>query len=239
MSTPRGPTLKELAQQALSSTMGGYDLLAPRFEQTPFRTPDSVLKALTPILEVRGPFARGLDLCCGTGAGLSLLRAHCTELSVGLDFSAGMLAQADARLKAEPGGPYALVRADVNAIPLGEGFDLVTCHGAFGHIREEDEPSFVKRVKALLRPGGQFVFYTGEPPSPLNPGFWLAHGFNAVMRVRNALIDPPFLMYYLTFMRPRAQALLEAEGFFVEVVRNVAPPPFHPLVLVIATRGKP
>ena len=38
-----GPTLLDLAQQAWSSTDHGYDLLAPRFDHTPFRTPDDVV----------------------------------------------------------------------------------------------------------------------------------------------------------------------------------------------------
>ena len=41
---PQGPTLRELAVQALSSVPRGYDLLAPKFDYTPFRTPDPVLR---------------------------------------------------------------------------------------------------------------------------------------------------------------------------------------------------
>ncbi len=43
--SPRGPSVRELAVQALSSVEGGYDLLAPKFDHTPFRTPDDVLDA--------------------------------------------------------------------------------------------------------------------------------------------------------------------------------------------------
>ena len=43
MFDPEGPTLFELARQALSSTEHGYDLLAPKFDVTPFRTPDAIL----------------------------------------------------------------------------------------------------------------------------------------------------------------------------------------------------
>jgi hypothetical protein len=39
MFSPQGPSLRELAMQALSSVEGGYDLLAPKFDHTPFRTP--------------------------------------------------------------------------------------------------------------------------------------------------------------------------------------------------------
>ena len=62
-----GPTFLELARQALSSTQRGYDLLAPKFDRTPFRTPDEILAAMVAAL---GPSGRALDLCCGTGADL-------------------------------------------------------------------------------------------------------------------------------------------------------------------------
>src|SRR5437764_10956724 len=88
---PRGPSFFELAVQALSSTERGYDLLAPKFDFTPFRTPDCVLQAARSHLERLGPWRAGLDICCGTGAGVQLLRPLCHERVVGLDFSRGML----------------------------------------------------------------------------------------------------------------------------------------------------
>ena len=66
--------MRELAIQALSSVEGGYDLLAPKFDHTPVRTPDGVLDATAGALRPLGPFGRGLDVCCGTGAGMRVLR---------------------------------------------------------------------------------------------------------------------------------------------------------------------
>ncbi|MCM2386961.1 SAM-dependent methyltransferase, partial [Streptomyces sp. CWNU-1] len=43
MFTSSGPTFRELTVQALSSIERGYDLLAPKFDATPFRTPDRLL----------------------------------------------------------------------------------------------------------------------------------------------------------------------------------------------------
>ena len=51
MFSPGGPTFRELMQQALASTERGYDLLAPKFDLTPFRTglglPAALLGATT------------------------------------------------------------------------------------------------------------------------------------------------------------------------------------------------
>ena len=87
---PEGPTFCELARQALSSTERGYDLLAPKFEFTPFRTPDTLLRPIASLLGAEGSLQSGLDLCCGTGAGLDLLRAYCPVV-VGIDFRQGVI----------------------------------------------------------------------------------------------------------------------------------------------------
>lgn len=110
MFTPQGPTLRELGVQALSSVEHGYDLLAPKFDHTPFRTPDSILDDVARALAPIGPFDRGLDLCCGTGAGMEVLRELCRVGVTGVDISAGMLA-----VGREPTGAGQPNRTDADA----------------------------------------------------------------------------------------------------------------------------
>src|SRR5947208_12141605 len=71
---PSGRTFLELAQQCLSSTERGYDLLAPKFDVTPFRTPDEVLDGLAKYLGPPQSIDAALDICCGTGAAIRILR---------------------------------------------------------------------------------------------------------------------------------------------------------------------
>ncbi|MCZ9345836.1 methyltransferase domain-containing protein, partial [Streptomyces sp. TRM76130] len=79
-----------------------------------------------------GPFDAGLDLCCGTGAGMDVLARLCRGSATGVDFSAGMLEVA--RRPVRPTGPeVSWVRADARALPFTEAFDLVVSFGAFGH----------------------------------------------------------------------------------------------------------
>src|SRR5271155_2744282 len=94
MFSPHGPSVRELAMQALASVEAGYDLLAPKFDHTPFRTPDGVLDAPPGALRPLGPFDRGLYVCTGTGAGMQVLRSVFRGPVTGVDFSTGMLAQA-------------------------------------------------------------------------------------------------------------------------------------------------
>ncbi len=233
---PRGPTFRELGRQALSSTEHGYDLLAPKFDYTPFRTPDAVVTATLALLADDPPYTV-LDLCCGTGAGLRGLLEVARGPVVGLDLSRGMLAEAARQLKSEPqAARIRLVRAEVLEPPFCESFDAATCFGAFGHILARDEPRFIASIHRLLKPGGQFVFPTMIRPPFWSPGVWLARGFNLMMRLRNLLPGPPFIMYYLTFMLPRVQVQLERQGFEVEVVDSPLPRPFHSLKLVRARK---
>ena len=234
----KGPTFLELARQALSSVEHGYDLLAPKFEYTPFRTPDPVLKAAMAQVGPPGSVDRALDLCCGTGAALRFLRPLCRQEVVGVDLSRGMLDEAGRLLADAPGeAKLTLVQSNVLELAYEAGFDVVTSFGAFGHILEEDEPRLAQVIARALRPGGRFIFVTAHPPSAWNPGYWLAKGFNAAMRVRNAIWKPPFVMYYLTFLWPGVRARLEKHGFRVEGRRGMCPAPYDRAIIVIATRS--
>ncbi|MDJ0381425.1 class I SAM-dependent methyltransferase [Streptomyces sp. G-G2] len=239
MFTTGGPSVRELAVQALSSVERGYDLLAPTFDHTPFRTPDRMLDAVEETLAQReGSFGAGLDLCCGTGAGTGMLRRLCRERVTGVDLSAGMLAAAH---RAHPGsgesdgrdgdlgvgravgrddGPPApeFVRADALALPaaLDGAFDLAVSFGAFGHFLPAERPALFAGAHRVLRPGGLFAFPIGAPLPPTSALWWLTAGFDAAMRVRNAVWRPPFVMYYRTFPFGGVRADLVAAGFTVE-----------------------
>jgi SAM-dependent methyltransferase len=237
---PQGPSFWELAQQALTSTERGYDLLAPKFDWTPFRTPDPVLQHTHELLKERGSYRDGIDLCCGTGAALRWLLPLCSERALGVDTSQGMLTMAKRNLSDHPNvDRMALQRCNVLSMPFEQDFDLAVCFGAFGHILPADEPRFVQQVFRALRPGGKFVFVTMDHPSWLTKTRWMSEGFNAAMKLRNLLISPDFIMYYLTFTLPKVQTLLLDHGFQLRVERRLFPKPYEPLVLVTATRPIP
>ncbi|MFE1049341.1 class I SAM-dependent methyltransferase [Streptomyces olivaceus] len=212
MFSPEGPTLRELAAQALSSVERGYDLLAPKFDRTPYRTPDRVLDSVAAALAPLGPFGAGLDLCCGTGAGVDVLTRLCRGRVTGVDFSAGMLDVARERAPS-PGPEVSWVRADARALPFGAEFDLVVSFGAFGHFLPRELPGLFTQVRSVLRPGGSFAFPVAAPPRPGSRGYWALLGFDAAMRVRNALWRPPFVMYYRTFRLGDVGRELSRAGF--------------------------
>lgn len=236
---PDGPTFFELARQALSSVERGYDLLAPKFDHTPFRTPDALIEAA--LARIGGPASleAAIDLGCGTGAVMRHLRPMCRERVVGVDLSQGMLARAELALKQAPGSAHVeLLRGDLLSLPPDSAFDLATCFGVLGHIPEAESGRLFRSVRGALRVGGRFVFPSGEVPPLLSTGHLLSRGFNAAMHVRNALWRPPFVMLYLRFLLPDVRTALERAGFAVRIERDVFPPPFGGGALVVATRTR-
>lgn len=220
MFSPQGPSLRELCTQALSSVERGYDLLAPKFDHTPFRTPQSILEATSQALSEAGPFSRGLDVCCGTGAGLTVLTRLCPEQVTGVDFSAGML---DHARRAFPDAT--LVRADARALPFAGDFDLAVTFGALGHFLPSERPALFEGVYRALRPGGLFAFPIGELPPMTSGAYWSSLGFDLAMLARNTLRRPPFVMYYRTTSLPAVRRDLWAAHFTVETIDLTARDP--------------
>jgi ubiquinone/menaquinone biosynthesis C-methylase UbiE len=213
MFSPDGPSVRELVRQALSSVEGGYDLLAPKFDHTPFRTPVAVLDATAGALRPLGPFGPGLDVCCGTGAGMRVLESLCQGPITGVDFSAGMLARARS---AYPDAKT--VRADVRALPFAGAFDLAVSFGALGHFLPAERPALFDGVHRALRPGGVFAFPVVAPQPITSPWYWALLGFDLAMRLRNAVWRPAFVMYYRTCPLRGVRDDLAAARFTVTTV---------------------
>ncbi len=171
------------------------------------------------------------------GRGLRIVRELCEEPPVGLDFSAGMLERARA---AEPAAR--LVRADARALPFRpSSFDLVVSFGAFGHFLPREQPVLFRQVLTALRPGGVFAFPLGRFPRFGSLPYWQLTGFDAAMRLRNALWRPPFVMYYRTFRLRGVHTALRAAGFRVRVLPLLTAPhqaPSDTAALLLAERPR-
>jgi cyclopropane fatty-acyl-phospholipid synthase-like methyltransferase len=143
------------------------------------------------------------------------------ERILGIDISEGMLQEARhlvAELQSKEAKPrIEFANQDLFSMAFESEFDLVCSAGAFGHILKPQQDQFVDRVRQSLRPGGRFVFITVKSPKVSDPKWWAARGFNAAMHARNALIQPPFIMFYLTFTLERASEVLWRNGFDVSV----------------------
>jgi ubiquinone/menaquinone biosynthesis C-methylase UbiE len=158
---------------------------------------------------------------------------------VGIDFSQGMLDVARQHFPQHTGEPLVeFVKRDVLEMTFQEEFDLAVTVGSLGHILPRDEPRFVERVAAALKPGGRFAFVTAEMPPRWSLRYLLSRGFNAAMHLRNTFKRPPFIMFYLTFLLPRSVELLQSHGFDVVVHDDAFPGRLAPLRVVIGTKRR-
>ena len=219
MSSQAKPTFFELLWQSLQDVEGGYDLLAPKFDATPYITPEVILRPFFKQLVLeKGAFDSGIDICCGTGAASVHLSKLCRKQFTALDLSQGMLDQCETKLQQfEINAAREFVKANALDMPFENRFDVAISFGAFGHIPVEEEENFIRQIYKILKPGGQFFFITSGPLPWWSRSLWRQRVFNFVIGIRNLIIRPKFIMYYLTFRLPKVKEQLEANGFEVEV----------------------
>ena len=119
---------------------------------------------LTRLIRERSPAARTLlDVACGTGRHLQLLR---TDFEVeGVDIDEGLLAVARERLRTVP-----LHVGDMRTMHLGRRFDAVTClFSAIGHLKDVSElDRAIASMASHVEPGGVLIV---EPW--LEPHLWV------------------------------------------------------------------
>lgn len=227
----------QLCQQALSSVEDGYDLLSPYFDQTSFRTPEPILTALGSYFSKNGPYSTVLDLGCGTGALAETVLPFCQDRLVCLDLSPKMLDRCVAKLLAQAKecelefalGPVLNLRDQ-------KRYDLIISFGMLGHLELSDHPQLFEIIFQALKPGGKFVTVFSEFSGRSQALRLLAGGFDLFMRMRNAIIKPPFVMYYGNLALAPAERTLSQIGFDLVLLPNLFPEPFEQLKLAVATR---
>ncbi len=138
-----------------------YDLLYS------FKDYETEARDLVRLIHERNPGATSLlDVACGTGKHLELLRAGFSDVA-GVDLNAELLAIAQERL---PDVPF--TAADMRTFDLGRTFDAVTClFSSVGYLRDEaDLAEAIARMAAHLGPGGVLIVDGWVRPDAWWPG---------------------------------------------------------------------
>jgi SAM-dependent methyltransferase len=133
-----------------------YDVIAPKYDaryaQNPLGGVAHELHTLVATSQVRDV----LEVGCGTGHWVIELQPLVRHM-VGLDFSFGMLEQAQAQ-----NDKLLLTNGDANALPFSSGnFDLVLSLNALQHYT--DQRAFITEARRLLRPGGALAIVNLDP----------------------------------------------------------------------------
>ena len=143
---------KEETKRYFDQVAGAYDgSFDGRFVKCMYREAVARAAAL--------PGSRVLDLGCGTGNLIRLLREVKPASYCGADLSEQMIRQARRSL----GAGASLVTADAAALPYGDGaFDIVVCNASFHHYTEPERAA--GEIRRVLRPGGTLIL--GDPTFP-------------------------------------------------------------------------
>lgn len=238
----RSPTFWELAVQATTSTRQGYNLLAPRFEKTPYATPAWIIKVcLERVEQLHGPLeregARGLDLGCGTGRASLALAESCQRVD-GIDFSPLMLAEAKSKTAHLENTIFDFQEKDMATLELpAAAYDRIVTFGAWGHILVPWRQRLVAECVKALKPGGVFATVTADPASVLSRRWWYSLAFDTGLRLRNAILAEPFHMYYRLNATPQVRDLFARVGEVEVRLEPIPRKPHRELTLLMARRN--
>ncbi|HEV2107801.1 MAG TPA: class I SAM-dependent methyltransferase [Thermomicrobiales bacterium] len=128
-----------------------YDRIAADYAVRNAAMPPALIELGGRLLERTGPGARVLDAGCGVGRDMAWLEAHGARV-IGVDISAGMLAEARTRAS----GP--LLRLDMRSLAFADdSFDGVWCVASLLHLPKSDVPPTLAEFHRVLVPGGTIV----------------------------------------------------------------------------------
>jgi ubiquinone/menaquinone biosynthesis C-methylase UbiE len=132
-----------------------YDEIAAGYDQQPLRQKSvdaQLLAFLADHLTNAGQTLSILDLGCGTGSQLIANQPHLPNAClVGLDYSAGMLHQAQRKAVA-----INWIQADSSCPPFAaQSFDYISNQFSFHHVG--DKAGMFRAIYHLLRPGGRLM----------------------------------------------------------------------------------
>ncbi|ERN43151.1 methylase involved in ubiquinone/menaquinone biosynthesis [Rubidibacter lacunae KORDI 51-2] len=155
---------------------------------------------------------RVLDVACGTGRTLRMLRAALSQASLyGTDLSPAYLRKANALMSELPGELPQLLQANAEQLPYADSyFHGITCVFSFHELPGDARQNVINEIYRVLQPGGTFVICDSvqaiDSPEML-----------PLMKNFPATFHEPYYKHYIT---DNLEDRLRSAGFEVESVYN-------------------
>lgn len=104
-----------------------------------------------------------LDICCGTGAVIvAFAKRYEKSISIGYDFSHGMLRKAEEKLGAQR---VRFIEGDAAALPFADdNFDVITCSHALYELKGEARQTALLEMRRVVKPEGMVLIMEHEVP---------------------------------------------------------------------------
>ncbi|SDD24419.1 Ubiquinone/menaquinone biosynthesis C-methylase UbiE [Paracoccus isoporae] len=187
-----------------------WDRTSEKYAKSKISDPEGYERTLTATRALLSPECRVLELGCGTGS-TALRLADAAAAYLATDISPEMIAIAQEKLAVDPvAGLVFRVATAEDLVPEPPGYDAVLGFNYLHLVR--DLPGTLRRIHALLAPGGVFVSKTpcvGDMALPIR----------LVVPVMRAIGKAPFVtMFGMAELRER----IEAAGFVIERAENHA-----------------
>jgi SAM-dependent methyltransferase len=190
-----------------------YDQVAGEFAQKNAVVPADLLEVGPRFLQQAGREAIILDVGCGAGRDLAWLQTHGAAV-VGVDLSAGMLAQA------RPHAPGRLFQIDMRDLPFADGvFGGVWSSASLLHLPKQDAPRALAEMRRVLAPHGPLMLSIQEGDGEA----WETWPYGTVER------------FFARYRPDEITATLDAAGFQV-TERHVEQTPNRPWLRLLASR---
>ena len=201
-----------------AATSAVYDADAPSYDLDEYQG-TLHRQFVARLLDMCPPGGVVLDAPCGTGHYFAQVTASGRRV-VGIDQSAGMLAQARTRGLAE-----ALEQVGLQELAFDRTFDAVMCIDAMENVPPEDWPLVLANLHRAARPGGDVYLTIEEQEQALIDSAFAAQVARGLPVVRGELIEgEAFAGYHYYPEREQVLAWINGEGLqVIEEAYEVGP----------------